>query len=314
MIDASRKIKRLTETREIKVRTTHRRRKVFARGGVLASFGLAMVVYPVMGNVVEYHRNTAEAVPGVVLGQSPTTGHALLGDGPALIPTVLDLPSPDDASQLIALAAKSEAAYLASPLLPNCQTPATYVGEENGKIPAEHLCLLPDGSNYLRADAAQAFAQLNAQFNAAFGRDMCIQEGYRSYADQVRIKALRGYLAASPGTSMHGFGVAFDLCSGDDSGAPKKWLDDTAGAYGFQNPDWAKFRKFEPWHWEYKPATDEMGIYGGSGTGTYDWGSTPADGGTTTDTGTTTTPPADTAPVEPEPVPDPEPTTQATAP
>lgn len=313
MLEASRKIKRLTETREIRVRTTHRRRKLFARGGVLAGFGLAMVVYPVMGNVVEVQRNTAEAVPGVVLGQSPTTGHALLGDGPALIPTVIDLPSPDDASQLIAMAAKSEAAYLASPLLPNCQTPATYEGEENGKIPADHLCLLPDGSNYLRADAAQAFAQLNAQFVAAFGRNMCIQEGYRSYADQVRIKGLRGYLAASPGTSMHGFGVAFDLCSGDDSGAPKAWLDATAGAYGFQNPDWAKFRKFEPWHWEYKPATDAMNIYGGSGTGSYDWGSDPVDpGATTTDPGTTaTTPPAD--PVPTDPIPEPKPTTEAVA-
>ena len=59
---ASRRIKRLTETREIRVRTTHKRRKFVARGGVLAGFGLAMVVYPIMGNVVEYHRTDRKSV------------------------------------------------------------------------------------------------------------------------------------------------------------------------------------------------------------------------------------------------------------
>lgn len=194
---ASRRIKRLTETREIRVRTTHKRRKFVARGGVLAGFGLAMVVYPIMGNVVEYRGNSAEAVPGVILGQTPTTGHALLGDGPSLIPTVLDLPSPDEKSLAYTTA---DTGYMASPLLPNCVLPATFDGEENGKLPATDLCLLADGTNYLRADAAQNFAQLNEQFKAAFGRDICLIEGYRSYADQVAIRAKRGCMAASPGT------------------------------------------------------------------------------------------------------------------
>jgi hypothetical protein len=291
---ASRRIKRLTETREIRVRTTHKRRKFVARGGVLAGFGLAMVVYPIMGNVVEYHRTAAEAIPGVVLGQSPTTGHALLGDGPSLIPTVLALPSIDQKSKLAAMA---DTGYIGSSLLPNCVLPATFEGEVNGKLPADHLCLLPDGKNYLRADAAQAFAQLNEQFKAKFGREICLQQGYRSYAEQVAIKATRGYLAASPGTSMHGMGVAYDLCPGDDSGAPKAWFDSTAAAYGFDNPDWAKFRKFEPWHWEYKPATDALGVYG---TNAY---SGAADGGTTIVAPT----PAATAPASQAPVPTPAP-------
>jgi hypothetical protein len=285
---ASRRIKRLTETREIRVRTTHKRRKFVARGGVLAGFGLAMVVYPIMGNVVAYH-SAAQAIPGVVLGQSPTTGHALLGDGPALIPTVLALPSIDDKSRLVAMA---DTGYIGSSLLPNCVLPSTFEGEVNGKLAADQLCLLPDGKNYLRADAAQNFAQLNEQFKAKFGRDICVLQGYRSYADQVAIKASRGYMAASPGTSMHGMGVAVDLCSGDDHGEPKAWFDATAAAYGFDNPDWAKFRKFEPWHWEYKPATDALGIYGSSAY------SGAADGGTTVVAPT----PAATAPATPAPV------------
>jgi len=304
-LSASRRIKRLTETREIRVRTTHRRRKVFARGGVLASFGLAMVVYPIMGNVVEYHNNAAEGIPGVVLGESPTTGHALLGDGPALIPTVLEVPAVDGATKVATVA---ETAYLSSALLPNCVLPANYDGEVNGQLPAEHLCLLPDGSNYLRADVAQAYAQMNAQFKATFGRDLCILEGYRSYADQVRIKSLRGYLAASPGTSMHGLGLAFDLCNGDYTGASKVWLDSTAAAYGFVNPDWAKYRKYEPWHWEYKPGTDAINLYGSS-----DY----SDGGTSDATTTTVEEPATvTTPVDPAPaaVVTPEPTVAAVTP
>ncbi len=258
MFRGTRRVKRLTHTREIRVRTTHRRRKFVARGGVLAGFGLAMVVYPIMGNVVEYTGNAAEAVPGVVLGQSPATGQALLGNGPSLIPTVLDLPTPDEQSTVYAIA---DTAYMASTLLPNCVLPPNFDGEENGKMPADHMCLLPDGENYLRADAAQNFAQLNEQFKNKFGRDMCIIEGYRSYGDQVRMKALRGYLAAPPGWSMHGFGVAFDLCGGDDTGAPKAWLDLNAAAYGFVNPEWAKTSKYEPWHWEYLEATNQLGAY-----------------------------------------------------
>ena len=287
---ASRRIKRLTETREIRVRTTHKRRKFVARGGVLAGFGLAMVVYPIMGNVVEYHRTVVQAIPGVVVGQSPTTGHALLGDGPRLIPTVLALPRIDEKAKLAAMA---DTGYIGSALLPNCVIPPTFAGEVNGKLGLRPVVLLPDNKNYLRADAAQAFAQMNEQFKAKFGRSICLLQGYRSYAEQVQIKASRGYMAASPGTSMHGFGIAFDLCPGDDYGAPKAWFDSTAAAYGFDNPDWAKFRKFEPWHWEYKPATDALGVYGSS---TY-FGA--ADGGATT----TTPAPATTAPASPAPAP-----------
>ena len=286
----SRRVKRLTTTREIRIKTTHRRRKFLARGGVLAGFGLAMVVYPIMGNVVEYN-GSVESVPGVVLGQSPTTGHALLGDGPSLIPTVIDLPSVDAQVQALAVASERSSA---SQYLPDCTLPTSFDGE-NGQLAGDQLCQVWGDNNYMRADAALALAELNAQFSATFGRNICIAEGYRSYAEQVRIKALRGWMAASPGTSMHGFGVAFDLCSGDDSGAPWDWLNVNAASYGFVNPDWAKYRKYEPWHWEYLPATDAMGVYGSS-----TWSEGAADGGDTAVAETT-----EVAPVEPvaEPIP-----------
>lgn len=300
MLAASRRIKRLTETREIRVRTTHRRRKVFARGGVLAGFGLAMVVYPVMGNVVEYH-NSAEDVPGVVIGETPTTGYALLGEGPSLIPTVLDLPEVDDQAQ--ALAATTDH-YTLSQLLPNCLPPAVYQGE-NGKLGTDQLCTLPWGTNItMRADAALALAELNEQFKATFGRDICMYQGYRTLDEQYAARSSRGYLAASPGTSMHGMGLAFDLCRGDDSGDPKRWFDANAGAYGFENPGWAQTRKFEPWHWEYKPGTDALGVYGDSGS----WGKS-TDGAADGTADTVVVPGAvvPAAPTDPTPAPSPTP-------
>lgn len=295
----SRRLKRLTETHEIRIRTTHRRRKIFTRGGVLTGFAMAMLVYPIMGNVVEY-RNVAESLPGVVAGETPTTAHALLDDGPGLIPTTLDLPSVDDQAQALAVSS-AETPYTISSLLPNCTLPLNFDGETNGNIPADHLCQLWN-DQFMRADAALALAQMNEQFKAAFGRDLCIQQGYRSYAEQVRIKALRGYLAASPGTSMHGYGLAFDLCSGDDTGAPKAWLDANAATFEFINPDWAKFRKYEPWHWEYIPGVNATGLYGSGGVDGSGGGSSVNITGDSLDTATTnppatsTTPPAETTP------------------
>lgn len=297
----SRRIRRLTETHEIRIRTTHRRRKVLARGGVLAGFGLAMVVYPIMGNVVEYHSGV-EAVPGVVLGETPNTGHALLGEGPSLVPTIIPLPSIADQTQALAVASET---YSTSNRLPDCKMPSNFSGS-NGQLSADQLCKLWGANNYLRADAALALAELNAQFNAKFGRELCVLQGYRSYADQVRIRALRGYMAASPGTSMHGWGLAIDLCSGDDSGLPKAWLDANASAFGFENPAWAKYRKYEPWHWEYKPGVSAIISYND----TYWTDGGGADGGSTSTAPTQTTAPAAPAPdpiVTPVPTPEPSP-------
>lgn len=246
-----RKYRRQVETQEIQVRTSARRRKLVTRSGVLAGFGLAMIVYPVMGNVVTY-ANSVEQVPGVIVGQTPTTGHALLGDGPSLVAANLPLPTVDDQATLMAMSAK----YQVSDVLPDC-LPASSYSTDNGRLPASELCSLWNPSVRLRADAALALAQLNEQFKAHFGRDMCLSAGYRTYEEQVVTKRTKGYLAATPGTSMHGYGLAFDLCSSDDSGAPFKWMSDNAGAFGFENPYWARTRKYEPWHWEYVPGTSQ---------------------------------------------------------
>ena len=66
--------------------------------------------------------------------------------------------------------------------------------------------------------AASAITAMNQDYRAVFGHNICITEGYRTLAKQISVKATKGYLAATPGTSMHGWGLAVDLCSSSLAG------------------------------------------------------------------------------------------------
>jgi LAS superfamily LD-carboxypeptidase LdcB len=79
-----------------------------------------------------------------------------------------------------------------------------------------------------------------------------ITDSYRPYAEQVdlaRRKGLysQGGLAAKPGTSEHGWGMAADL---DLNAKATSWMKQHGADYGFVNNV-----SREPWHWAYKPAT-----------------------------------------------------------
>jgi hypothetical protein len=115
----------------------------------------------------------------------------------------------------------------------------------------------------LRSDAAAAFEQLNVAFRAAFGSSIGVTDSYRDYDAQVRVKAEKGNLAATPGTSNHGWALAVDL--GRAEGLPKEagierfgtpqhsWMRANAPAYGWILPGWAQENgsKPEAWHWEF---------------------------------------------------------------
>ena len=249
----SRRERRIEQTQEIQVRQTHRRRKVLTRGGVLAGFMLAMVVYPVMGTLTPY-ADAVESVPGAVAGESPSTARALLGGGPQLVQSELLLPE-IDASAALATSLEIDV----SPHLPNCDPSAGWAGR-NGRLSAHSLCDIGNGEQ-LRSDAAVAFAELNFRFKEKFGEDICVGDSYRTLSGQYATKRSRGYLAATPGYSVHGWGLAIDLCGGHSRGAPKAWLEEQGATWGWVNPSWAKTSKFEPWHFEYQPGTDEMGVY-----------------------------------------------------
>ncbi|WP_205710834.1 D-alanyl-D-alanine carboxypeptidase family protein [Isoptericola sp. BMS4] len=131
-------------------------------------------------------------------------------------------------------------------------------GYENGRIPGGDLCELSFApGESLRCDAAEQLERLDTAFRARFGAHLDIRDSYRSYDSQVAVKAAKGYLAAVPGYSNHGWGVAVDLSGGVQSfgSAQYAWLRENAPAFGWDNPGWARSdgRKPEAWHWEYTP-------------------------------------------------------------
>lgn len=128
-------------------------------------------------------------------------------------------------------------------------------GYPNGLIPEEILCPIDIGSHILRCDAAQNFKMLNAAYKAEFGADISVTDSYRTLESQKRLKKQKPVLAATPGKSNHGWGLALDLGGGINSfGTPQyNWMLENAPAYGWENPEWAQKNgsKPEPWHFEF---------------------------------------------------------------
>jgi cell wall-associated NlpC family hydrolase len=128
-------------------------------------------------------------------------------------------------------------------------------GYPNGLIPPSAMCPLGVAGHQLRCDAAAAYRAMSVAFAATFGSPICITDSYRTYASQVRLYGEKPTLAAVPGTSNHGWGLAVDLCGGIDhyGTAQYNWMKANAGRYGYLHPDWAEpgRGREEPWHWEY---------------------------------------------------------------
>ena len=141
--------------------------------------------------------------------------------------------------------------------LRGCLTVPAHSAKEhpNGLVPAADLCRLPRGGHLLHGDAAHAWWELDRAFARTFGTGMCMTDSYRSYAVQEQVYALKPGLAAVPGTSSHGWGLALDLCGGVESydSAVHQWLSHHGARFGWTNPPWAqRYGSLpEPWHWEY---------------------------------------------------------------
>lgn len=112
------------------------------------------------------------------------------------------------------------------------------------------------GGESFRKEAAGALADLNVPFRKRFGKDIPVGEGMRGidrqnyYYDRY-INRLPGWtVAAYPGTSNHGWGLAADFGSpiNNSNSDMHKWLQANAGGYGWF---WAGADFGEPWHWEY---------------------------------------------------------------
>jgi len=133
----------------------------------------------------------------------------------------------------------------------------------NGHMPAAAMCAIGWGTDqlgftqYLRCDAADALTALNDAYRAAFGASLDLDLTYRSYADQVAMKAALGGLAATPGTSSHGLGLALDVQEWPETygfGTERyQWLVTHGPTYGWYAPE--RVREGQPfaeyWHFEY---------------------------------------------------------------
>jgi len=126
----------------------------------------------------------------------------------------------------------------------------------NGMIDPAALCPLWGApGELLRADAASAFEAVSRAWAQQYGVPLCVSDSYRSLAGQVQLYATKPSLAARPGTSNHGWGVALDLCGGVQrfDSDQHHWLARNGPQFGWFHPQWARQggSKPEPWHWEF---------------------------------------------------------------
>jgi D-alanyl-D-alanine carboxypeptidase len=119
----------------------------------------------------------------------------------------------------------------------------------NGKIPRSALEQVGNTHHRLWAPAATSLTQMMADASKD-GVKIGITDSYRPYDEQVDLAQRKGLysqggLAAKPGTSEHGWGMAADL---DLDGKAQSWMRQNAAKYGFVNNV-----SRESWHWAYKP-------------------------------------------------------------
>ncbi|GAA3349074.1 hypothetical protein GCM10020358_69890 [Amorphoplanes nipponensis] len=119
----------------------------------------------------------------------------------------------------------------------------------NGRIPATALAQVGDTRHKLWAPAAESLTRMVSDAKAQ-GVTIGITDSYRSYAEQVDVARRKGLysqggLAARPGTSEHGWGMATDL---DLNAKAQTWMRANGEKYGF-----VENTPREPWHWAFKP-------------------------------------------------------------
>lgn len=128
----------------------------------------------------------------------------------------------------------------------------------NGRLPQATLAPITHAANgeqaYLRRDAARAFLAMNAESEAKFSVTLRVSSArvaYRPLKDQEYFWHLyetgQGNLAARPGTSNHGWGLAVDLATEQ----MRHIVDQIGGKYGFAKK-WSD-APTEWWHIKWRP-------------------------------------------------------------
>lgn len=146
-----------------------------------------------------------------------------------------------------------------APLAPRSAEAAPGILRADGTVDPAVLCPVPFApAARLRCDAVADLVRLNEVFRAEHGTDLPVGDTYRTYEQQVTLKAAKGGLAATPGESHHGWGVAVDFRGfggvGEFDRPLYRWMVVHAPEFGWvhpagMGPDGAG--PHEPWHWEY---------------------------------------------------------------
>lgn len=126
----------------------------------------------------------------------------------------------------------------------------------NGFFPSSALCpITGHPGDMMRPAAARGLNALKAAYEQDLGKQLCITDTYRPYHEQVIVARQSPGLAAKPGRSKHGLGLAVDLCGGVENFGTREhlWMKQHAPLFGFFHPAWAEPTGSmpEPWHWEY---------------------------------------------------------------
>lgn len=134
------------------------------------------------------------------------------------------------------------------------QTAANMGAEgSNGRLPISSLQRIGIGQLMALPPAANAFKSMR---EAAFNQGIIISasSAYRSIEKQIELKREKGSMAATPGKSNHGWGLAFDITDSAGRalrpGTPEfKWMSQNAHKFGIVGP---LAKPFEAWHWEFR--------------------------------------------------------------
>ncbi|MFN3865843.1 MAG: D-alanyl-D-alanine carboxypeptidase family protein [Demequina sp.] len=187
-----------------------------------------------------HHRIATVSTPSVPVAVQVTPAHASVAQAPH---------STQGFADLLAAASGSESVYASAGRLNSDGVPVDLAGYGNGHVPESALAPIQGSGERMWGPAAES---LNRLLRAAQSQGVSIgvTDGYRDFAGQVRVAQEKGLysqggLAAVPGTSQHGWGMAVDLRL---DATAQAWMREHAGAYGF-----VEAVPREPWHWEFHP-------------------------------------------------------------
>lgn len=129
----------------------------------------------------------------------------------------------------------------------------------NGRLPSANLVAISwdPGRNLIAGPALSDLTQLNAAFKKKFGRNLQIDLTYRTRGTQEYLyRELGPMIAAKPGTSNHGWGLAIDFPETRDYGFGGKyylWLKAHSKRHGWVHHKIYEqgSRYAEAWHFEY---------------------------------------------------------------